>query len=315
MKHTFMLDSGAYSALKQGKQIALSDYVSWLRENPEYDHCVNLDIIPGAPNSPPSIVEVEESAKASYRNLQAMKDAGLHPIPVFHAGESVRWLERLIRDVEQYIGLSSDQRRSSIERELWLDRIKEVIANEPIKTHGFGLGVAEVLHAFPFTTADSTTWTFSAANGSILVPPLNEDGEPDYTVSPIRLRVMKLKHQGPRTRRIIARYVEEHCGLNLEVLEEVQESGLVGHQYWRVMQGARYYLGLEQSVRRQNSAFQFIFATWPKNSIQAKVLDQLGVRNRLHSYWELRKESRKEVGPGDRVRRSKKPGKPSNQMV
>ena len=96
-----MVDSGAYSAWKQPKHkrkpIDLDAYISFCIANQAYiDTIVNLDVIPGEDGRKPTFGEVEDSAKKGYSNLKKMEEHGLSPIPVFHQGEDMYWLERLL---------------------------------------------------------------------------------------------------------------------------------------------------------------------------------------------------------------------------
>jgi hypothetical protein len=103
-----MLDSGAYSAWRQSGTIAIDDYIRFVRDVEPCVHTyVNLDVIPGALERPRTWNDTQASADASYRNLQKMKDAGLRPLPVFHQGEDFKWLEKMLADGEDYIGISS----------------------------------------------------------------------------------------------------------------------------------------------------------------------------------------------------------------
>jgi hypothetical protein len=109
-----MLDSGAYSAWTQNQAISIAAYIKFVRECEPYLHTyVNLDVIPGALGRPRTWQDTETAAAQSYRSLQLMKDAGLKPLPVFHQGEDFRWLERMLKDGEEYIGISTakNQRR------------------------------------------------------------------------------------------------------------------------------------------------------------------------------------------------------------
>ena len=57
---------------------------------------VNLDSIPAKK----TLEAREAAARQSYKNQQVMKEAGLHPIPVFHQGENWLWLEKMLKDGE-----------------------------------------------------------------------------------------------------------------------------------------------------------------------------------------------------------------------
>ena len=89
-----------------------------------------------------------------------MKEAGLHPIPVFHQGENWLWLEKMLKDGETYIGLSTGgqhrQPRPSIYR--WLDqcfsRLCDAQGRPLVRIHGFGITSRLLLLRYPCTTVE-----------------------------------------------------------------------------------------------------------------------------------------------------------------
>src|SRR4051812_44347063 len=83
---SILLDSGAYSAWTKGVVIDLPSYIQFIKKHRRMlAGYVNLDVIPGQDGRRPHDREqIEAAARASYRNLQLMRDAGLTPIPVFH---------------------------------------------------------------------------------------------------------------------------------------------------------------------------------------------------------------------------------------
>jgi len=126
-KVRIMLDSGAFSAWKTGKQIDIDAYIAYIKYNLDHIHnYVSLDCIPGKCGIIKTQRQVDVAAKQSYQNHQYMKHRGLSPIPVFHRGESFEWLDRYVRDGECYIGLGlvgmiSDASISVVRA--WLDHV------------------------------------------------------------------------------------------------------------------------------------------------------------------------------------------------
>jgi hypothetical protein len=110
-----MLDSGAYSVWRRGSEINLAAYIAFVKYNaPHVDHYISLDVIPGRNGQRDRSPEaVEQAAQQSYRNHCAMKDAGLHPLAVFHMDEPVKWLERMIGDGMQVAGRFSTGSRNA----------------------------------------------------------------------------------------------------------------------------------------------------------------------------------------------------------
>lgn len=204
MKITALMDSGAYASWKNGEPINIYDYIDYIERHKDYIlHCVNLDVIPGQPNSYPTQEQVEDSARQSYENLQIMKAHGLQPIPVFHQGESFHWLQKYIDDGDPYIGISpaADQMGwRGAAPEVWLDQVFSYITDDDgypiIKTHGFGVTGAKYLRRYPWTTCDSTSWTRIANFGKIMVP-IYVNGKPNYLSNPHYVHVSDFTQRVP----------------------------------------------------------------------------------------------------------------------
>jgi hypothetical protein len=76
------LDSGAFTAFTRGAKIDLAEYIKWLKSPPiAIDRFFQLDVI-GEPGQ-------------TKRNLSAMRDAGLNPVPVFTRGTNFDELGRM----------------------------------------------------------------------------------------------------------------------------------------------------------------------------------------------------------------------------
>src|SRR5262245_3854755 len=96
-----MLDCGAYSAWKRkrGDEINLAAYIGFVQHNKDVvNHYIALDTIAGRNGErEDNPAAIEQAAQQSARNHRTMKDAGLHPIPVFHMDESLKWLEAMLK--------------------------------------------------------------------------------------------------------------------------------------------------------------------------------------------------------------------------
>jgi hypothetical protein len=142
---------------------------------------VSLDVIPGslgrAPGSlkrPRTFEEVKASGSQSYANLQAMKDAGLRPIPVFHQGEAIAWLEKMLHDGEPYLGVSPAKNMPWYLQQEWLDRIFAIVSDRAghalVKIHGFGIASVDWLKRYPFFSVDTAGWSRASGFGKIYAP-------------------------------------------------------------------------------------------------------------------------------------------------
>jgi hypothetical protein len=323
-----MLDSGAYSAWRQSGTIAIEDYIRFVRDvEPYLDSYVNLDVIPGELGRPRTWQDTETAAAQSYRNLQIMKDAGLKPLPVFHAGEDVRWLERMLRDGEGYIGISTAKnQRPSVQQE-WLDIVFSALTDHAgypfVRIHGFGSAHVDWLKRYPFYSVDSAGWLKAAINGKIYVPPYGPDGSPDYLGPPelvtITSKFRKSKYAqtrqltnpsyyGPEAVAAFQHFIEHECELTVEQVRS---------EHWARAQAlALYYqqvraalpdpvcfhprVALRPDERRvwqrlkssrsptKLPPLEFVFATQTKKPWR-EVLLAVGARHHLLSYWTLRK--------------------------
>lgn len=136
------VDSGAYSAKTQGAVIDLDAYAAYIQR---YRHLIttyaNLDVI--------------GDAEATWRNQQHLEALGLHPLPVFHAGEPWSYLERYI---ERYPYIALGGLVGKIGRaKAWLVRCFKLARGHSVY-HGFGVTTWDVLKAFPWYSVDSSSW-------------------------------------------------------------------------------------------------------------------------------------------------------------
>jgi len=149
-----MLDSGAFSAFTQKKEIDVQKYCDFIRANEQYiSKSVNLDVI--NPQDP------EVAAAAGMDNFLIMKDRGINAMPVFHARESWKWLDQMLA-LTDYIGLSGTSLVSPVEDRAWHRLIWNYVTDKdgyPIaKFHSFGNTSEYMLLTMPFYSADSATW-------------------------------------------------------------------------------------------------------------------------------------------------------------
>ena len=168
MTINMIIDSGAFSAWKLGKPVNIENYCAYLERNLDWiSHYVALDVIsPGRP---------EEAAAASFENLEYMLARGLNPIPVFHVGEDLKWLRRMIDAGCDYIGLSASSLMSRNKVDDWYSYVWSHLVNRDgypiVKAHAFGEGRLSSLRQFPWYSADSTSWIYTAMRaGHISMP-------------------------------------------------------------------------------------------------------------------------------------------------
>lgn len=195
-KLTVVLDSGAYTAWTKGRPIKIEEYCDYIEDHKDVvSHYVALDVIPGVRGKKPTSDDIEKAARASWDNLLYMKDRGLDPVPVYHQGEDIKWLQRMMDLGCTYIGISPSNDHQPATRKLWLDKVFDYITDNEgwpvIRTHGFGVTSIPLLFRYPWHSADSTSWALFSAYGFVLVPrPSSESGARyRYDTSPISVRV------------------------------------------------------------------------------------------------------------------------------
>lgn len=156
------LDSGAFSAWSQGKEINIDEYIQFIKDHKEViDVYANLDVI--------------GNAEATWNNQMYMEKAGLNPLPVYHYGEDKKWLKRILNKKYDYISLGGMVPISTQDLVHWLDDLfKNHLCDEKgmptVKVHGFGLTSLRLMLRYPWYSVDSTSWVVTGRMGSIYIP-------------------------------------------------------------------------------------------------------------------------------------------------
>lgn len=171
------VDSGAYSAHTKGAEVDVDEYIAWLNENDDtVQICAQLDKIPGEFGKPKTREQLLEAPELSWENYLYMVERLKSPeklLPIFHQGEDFKHLHRMLNHTPKipYIGISPANDLSTKLKERWIRKCFNIIKNSPnpeVKTHAFGMTSLWVLERYPFTSADSTSWIMTGANGSIM---------------------------------------------------------------------------------------------------------------------------------------------------
>lgn len=174
---TTFVDSGAFTAWSKGKEIDIDTYCDWLNEYDEFVKiAAELDHIPGRKGQPRTHQQNNEGGEKSWQNYLHMAErvkSWEKILPVFHQGEDFKYLVRMLEHTPKipYIGISTNKEVSQLSRNVWMDKVFHLIkhSNHPnVKTHAFGMTSLPALEIFPFTSADSTSWIMTGANGAIM---------------------------------------------------------------------------------------------------------------------------------------------------
>ena len=161
------IDSGAFSAMTQGAEINVDDYINFLNEYDEgVEICCQWDTIPVG-------VEPEVASQQTWDNYWYMRERLKSPeklLYVFHEGEDYKWLEKALQHDEiTYIALGGVAKKPFKIRDKFFETCFEIISKvkPTVKTHAFGMTNLEILENYPFESADSTTWLMAAINGEL----------------------------------------------------------------------------------------------------------------------------------------------------
>jgi hypothetical protein len=146
-----MLDSGAYSAWKLGVKIDLDHYMKFIDEK-RISKYISVDVV-GDPEK-------------SYINLKYMEKKGYNPIPVFHMGSDVTYLDQLVKEEYYTIALGGSVGKSRQERRKFFKLCFEKYPN--IFYHGLGMTDVELMKEFPWFSVDSTTWLIGIKNRQLI---------------------------------------------------------------------------------------------------------------------------------------------------
>jgi hypothetical protein len=149
---SFVLDNGAFSLWKSGKQTDWDGFYDWVekwKNHPRFEWFLIPDVIGGS----------------DEENQELMEHCPFPDhisVPVYHLGESFR---RLSEMVERYprIAIGSTQGFELKTIRFWneMRKIFEVICDRDgipqVKVHGLRMLDPEIVKAFPFSSGDSST--------------------------------------------------------------------------------------------------------------------------------------------------------------
>lgn len=191
-RRLMMLDSGAYTVWSQGATIDVQEYIKFCQENLDCSYFVNLDVIAGTPDDSRRCGpdDVDRAADSSWSNYLAMCKE-LPPekvIPVYHYGESVKHLDKMLAYGCPYVGLGGSAHKATGQRVRWLQSLRKHLfdgAGRPVaKTHGFALTSYDLMKVWQWHSVDSNSWKDFATYGAVYVP-IERAGQFDYATKPL----------------------------------------------------------------------------------------------------------------------------------
>lgn len=174
------IDSGAFTAWTKGKSINVDEYIDFINTYSEHiDLYGQIDVIPGDIIKGHTQEQVEEAAAATWENYLYMRPKMKNPeglLYTFHVGEPYKYLEEALEWKDEngkhipYIALGGMVGKPVPAKKLFLDvcfRIIKQSNNPKVKVHTFGMTSFSFLENYPITSADSTSWIMTGANGNI----------------------------------------------------------------------------------------------------------------------------------------------------
>ena len=266
-KVELFLDSGAFSAWSQGKEINIQDYISFIKEHEDViDVYANLDVI-GDP-------------KSTWRNQQIMEQTGLKPLPVFHYGEDEKWLRRYLDKNYDCISLGGMVPISTSNLIPWLNRLfsKYLTDSEGvsiIKVHGFGLTSLPLILRYPWYSVDSTSWVITGRMGSVYIPRY-KNGEWIYNENSWKVAVST---RSPNTK---------EAGKHIETLTPIEKRIILNYIHKKGYKlGSSTFKKVDQSYKPDKN--ERWFDKKPKNKSEKReieIIHEPGISNK----YQLRDE-------------------------
>lgn len=138
--------------MTQGKNIAVQDYMEYIRENKAFiERYIALDVI-GDP-------------EMTYDFYKIMRKKGFNPMPVYHYGTDKSYLKQYVAEGNDYITLGGtvpivDKRKVA----RWASQL---IKKYPgVKFHLLGSCSTPIMFCEGLSSCDSSTWILQAINGN-----------------------------------------------------------------------------------------------------------------------------------------------------
>lgn len=174
------IDSGAFTAWTKQKPIDVDEYINFINTYSEHINLYGqIDVIPGDIVKGHTPEQVEEAAAATWENYLYMRPKMKKPeglLYTFHVGEPFTYLEQALEWKDEngqpfpYMALGGMVGKSMPVKRAFLDSCFSVIkksSNPNVKVHAFGMTSFDLLESYPITSADSTSWIMTGANGNI----------------------------------------------------------------------------------------------------------------------------------------------------
>ena len=173
-KIKIFVDSGAWTAFTCNAKINIDEYIYYLNKNVgKFAVIASLDVLPSG------VEDADKCAEESWNNFIHMRKKLIDRdklIAVYHQGEHTDNLIRMLTYEDEYgkidyIGLGALANTLDYKtRELFIEKCFNIIMkyNPNVKVHAFGMTDLKLLEQYPFTSADSSTYTMAAGMGELV---------------------------------------------------------------------------------------------------------------------------------------------------
>lgn len=184
------LDSGAFSAWSKQIEIDIYDYIKFIKDN--------IKLL-----TTYAVLDAIGDPEETLQNQKIMEEEGLSPLPCFHYGEDIGYLEHYLQNYD-YIALGGMVPISTRDLQVWLERVfEQYVCDETgmpkVKIHGFGMTSHKLMVRYPWYSLDSTSWVLTGRFGGVYVPK-KKNGEYNYVNDPWKVDVSSksssTKHEG-----------------------------------------------------------------------------------------------------------------------
>lgn len=196
-----MLDSGAFTAFVQGKQLAVSDLIAVyedtipkISKKVKHIWLINLDVIAGAYGRQSTQQEMDDALTRSDVNFRILKKRfGDRVLPVYHQTEPFSRLQEVVKQAP-FIGMGFRQDFSEEFRIRVAEQALQYAHSKGVAVHGLATTGYRMLSRAPFDSVDSATWLYTATMGSVFF--VDESGTKLITLGASKENPGQKDHRG-----------------------------------------------------------------------------------------------------------------------
>lgn len=152
-----MIDSGAFVVWKRGRVISVEDYANFLENALWATQKINLDVIAGTPGQRTTAEDYQSAAQAGWKNFEYFKSRGLRVMPVYHFGEDIYWLNKMLAEVDGVVGISASSLTIQSACLRWYEQVWRSVGNYNPKFHLFGDITNSAVRNFSWYSIDGSS--------------------------------------------------------------------------------------------------------------------------------------------------------------